>query len=242
MPITPITVDDGKYTFQTAANGYGVEILRHREPWVIIDAGCNAVHSLMYEVERLRAIVEESKADPPDIEIAPLPAPVDGAKSDRCGVCARVTPNQNHEPVGDGLPAEPTCNPCLAEVGADPIAPTPARYVASTVDAVPEVPSDDAYRARMLIDGLIALAKAAGLPFATWSVDDAALYRAASKLPFTNRHTAGHGPDAFDVLNFGGVVAFYGQRVCEGGEIVDPEPPCIIDTAPPTGEPVEVVS
>ncbi len=36
------------------------------------------------------------------------------AKRDRCGVCAEVTANQNHEPVGLGLPWEPTCDRCLA--------------------------------------------------------------------------------------------------------------------------------
>lgn len=65
MPAPIITVSDGKYTFQTAPNGYSVEVLRHREPWLIIDAGCNAVHSLMYEIERLREEVAALKAPTP---------------------------------------------------------------------------------------------------------------------------------------------------------------------------------
>ena len=47
---------------------------------------------------------------------ASKPATVGGllATVDRCGVCAQVTANQNHESVGAGLPMEPTCDACLA--------------------------------------------------------------------------------------------------------------------------------
>lgn len=37
------------------------------------------------------------------------------AKTNRCGVCAEETSNQNHEEVGKGLPWEPLCDRCLEE-------------------------------------------------------------------------------------------------------------------------------
>lgn len=65
MAVGPITVDDGKYTFQTAADGYSVAVLRHGDPWLVIEQGCNAVHSLMYEVERLREEVATLRRSTP---------------------------------------------------------------------------------------------------------------------------------------------------------------------------------
>lgn len=48
-----------------------------------------------------------------DLEkLVPVPA-------GRCGACNAPTANCNHEPVGDGLPPEPTCDSCLADLGAE---------------------------------------------------------------------------------------------------------------------------
>ena len=55
-------------------------------------------------VEKLRGGAAESDAARGDLL----------ATVDRCGVCAQPTANQNHEPVGAGLPMEPTCDACLA--------------------------------------------------------------------------------------------------------------------------------
>lgn len=52
------SVEDGKYTFVKPANDYRVHVLRHGDPWIIIENGCKAVFSLLYDAISDRALVE----------------------------------------------------------------------------------------------------------------------------------------------------------------------------------------
>jgi len=49
----PVKIDNGKYTFLVPDGDYRVHVLRHGEPWLIIEQGCSAIQSLIQEVERL---------------------------------------------------------------------------------------------------------------------------------------------------------------------------------------------
>lgn len=40
-------MDDGKYTFQLHEDGWSIEVLRHREPWITIQQGHRAIFALM---------------------------------------------------------------------------------------------------------------------------------------------------------------------------------------------------
>lgn len=52
-----IRVDNGKYTFQTASNGYGIDVLRCDEGWAS-DLPCpKAIHSMMYELDAARVVL-----------------------------------------------------------------------------------------------------------------------------------------------------------------------------------------
>lgn len=54
-----LSLDDGKYTFVKPVGDYRVYILRHGEPWVTIEAGCNAVFSLLYECLKLKGELKD---------------------------------------------------------------------------------------------------------------------------------------------------------------------------------------
>jgi len=51
---TSVTIENGKYIFQTAKGDYRIHVLRHGQPWLVIDEGSKAILALMQEVERLR--------------------------------------------------------------------------------------------------------------------------------------------------------------------------------------------
>jgi hypothetical protein len=53
-----LAIENGKYTFVKPANDYRVHVLRHGEPWVVIEQGCNAVFSLLYDAISDRGLVE----------------------------------------------------------------------------------------------------------------------------------------------------------------------------------------
>jgi hypothetical protein len=57
-----ISVYDGKYTFVLPPNDYRVHVLRHGEPWVIIEQASNAVHSLVIESIDERHMVDAVRA------------------------------------------------------------------------------------------------------------------------------------------------------------------------------------
>lgn len=44
---------DGKYEFTIMPVGH-IEVLRHGDPWVIIERGCNSVADLLYEIHERR--------------------------------------------------------------------------------------------------------------------------------------------------------------------------------------------
>lgn len=48
-----ISVENGKYTFQTAKDDYRIHVLRYGEPWLVIDEGSKAVLALMQAVRAL---------------------------------------------------------------------------------------------------------------------------------------------------------------------------------------------
>lgn len=66
---TEIAVYDGKYTFQKHEGDWRVHVLRHGEPWLVIEAGCNAVSQLMYECEELREKLQAQPLSPSEQEI-----------------------------------------------------------------------------------------------------------------------------------------------------------------------------
>ena len=53
-----VTVADGKYTFKTVPDDYRIHVLRHGEPWIILDVGHKAILALMQEVEKNRMSLE----------------------------------------------------------------------------------------------------------------------------------------------------------------------------------------
>jgi hypothetical protein len=61
-PERRIDVDDGKYTFILKAGEYRVHVLRHNEPWLVIEQGTNAVWSLVAELIDAKAIIEVVRA------------------------------------------------------------------------------------------------------------------------------------------------------------------------------------
>jgi len=62
---TSVTIENGKYTFTTMPGDYRIHVLRHGQPWLILDEGSKAILALMQEVERARtAQVELSKLPP----------------------------------------------------------------------------------------------------------------------------------------------------------------------------------
>lgn len=56
-----INVDDGKYTFQTAEDGCGVDVLRYGKPWIESATGSNAIHAMMYELDAARLVVQAAR-------------------------------------------------------------------------------------------------------------------------------------------------------------------------------------
>ena len=56
-----VTVDGGKYTFQQPMDDWKIHVLRHGEPWLIIESGSNAISSLLEEIRELR-----EKTEPPE--------------------------------------------------------------------------------------------------------------------------------------------------------------------------------
>lgn len=52
-----VPADNGKFTFVLKPGNPYVEVLRHGEPWLVIEQGCNAVWSLVYEMNDTRALV-----------------------------------------------------------------------------------------------------------------------------------------------------------------------------------------
>lgn len=52
--IDPVVIDNGKYTFDIAEDGYSVSILRYGSTWVEISTASKAISSLMWEVRTLR--------------------------------------------------------------------------------------------------------------------------------------------------------------------------------------------
>lgn len=49
-----VSVENGKYTFILPEDDYRIKVLRYGEEWLTIEAGCNAVHSLMSELNDAR--------------------------------------------------------------------------------------------------------------------------------------------------------------------------------------------
>ena len=56
---TCVTVDGGKYTFGVPRGDYRVHVARYGEPWLIIEQGSKAIHSLYYELNDARAEILE---------------------------------------------------------------------------------------------------------------------------------------------------------------------------------------
>lgn len=42
-----VEVDDGKYTFFKLPNDWRIHVYRHKEPWLVIESGSNAIAALM---------------------------------------------------------------------------------------------------------------------------------------------------------------------------------------------------
>jgi hypothetical protein len=77
---TRISVYDGKYTFVREEGDYRVEILRHGEPWVIIEKGSNAINQLLEEFIELRervAALAPAASPLADERAAPPPLPAE---------------------------------------------------------------------------------------------------------------------------------------------------------------------
>ncbi len=49
---TCVTIENGKYTFKTMPGDYRIHVLRHGEPWLILDQGSKAILALMQAVEK----------------------------------------------------------------------------------------------------------------------------------------------------------------------------------------------
>lgn len=54
-----VSIQNGKYTFYTPYKDFRMHIDRYGEPWVVIEAGANAVYWLVAEVEELREKVAD---------------------------------------------------------------------------------------------------------------------------------------------------------------------------------------
>lgn len=61
MRVGPIQVDQAKYTFQIPEGEWRVQVLRYGEPWLFIEQGHNAIHSLMNEVIYLQGELEAAR-------------------------------------------------------------------------------------------------------------------------------------------------------------------------------------
>jgi hypothetical protein len=61
-PERRIDVDDGKYTFILKPGEYRVHVLRHGEPWLVVEQGSKAIWSLVAELIDATALVEVVRA------------------------------------------------------------------------------------------------------------------------------------------------------------------------------------
>lgn len=57
-----IQVSGGKYTFEKHEGDWRIHVLRHDEPWLIIEKGHNAISSLMSELGEARGALYEASA------------------------------------------------------------------------------------------------------------------------------------------------------------------------------------
>ena len=55
-----VSVMDGKYTFLTLKDCWKVYVLRYNEPWLVIEAGHNAVAACFRELEQAREALSEA--------------------------------------------------------------------------------------------------------------------------------------------------------------------------------------
>lgn len=121
----PISVDGGKYTFQSAEDGWSVDVLRYGEPWLNIKSGHKAILALAFEVEALREQVAPRQA--PLLEVLPAGAfrkgPVNTSvpMRSRADLSRFTVPASEVEPKRDPLAA---CTGCYYLV-TDPPGNTP---------------------------------------------------------------------------------------------------------------------
>ncbi len=47
--IAKLNVENGKYTFFQPEGDYRIHVLRHGEPWLVIEKGSNAIAALLHE-------------------------------------------------------------------------------------------------------------------------------------------------------------------------------------------------
>lgn len=65
-----LPVDNGKYIFLMYSGDWRIHVLRHEEPWLIIEKGYNAIFALLYECieakEELRKLKSKLETDDDD--------------------------------------------------------------------------------------------------------------------------------------------------------------------------------
>ena len=66
-----VPVDDGKYIFQQPEGDYKIHVLRHGEPWLIIESGSNAIASLLEEHREALEKLKPVKGMVPEIHQCP---------------------------------------------------------------------------------------------------------------------------------------------------------------------------
>lgn len=57
--IAPTPIDEGKYTFSIPEGDYRIHVLRHGEPWLVIEQGSKAIASMLSELVDSRELIAE---------------------------------------------------------------------------------------------------------------------------------------------------------------------------------------